>query len=619
MNTSIQINKAADLAGRLERLAAADPVVAEQIRLALAAPQDPVPAALDPSAAVAEWLQEPRPADQAGLVIAIGSLDAAELAQILRALPEKSGLLYLEPSPARAADLFLALDLESAVAAGRLFLAIGEDEELIRRQFYRAYRPQEINDLRLLDSGRALPAAYSFYQAVLQQIRKDVRLETFNAGTLVCRGPLWQFNTLKNLQAITGHPGVRRLKDLFPGRPALVVGAGPSLDAALPMIKAVADQFVVIATGTALRPLRNAGIRPALVVAVDGSHRIGPQFETRCDDLFLACSSLVFSSITGKFRGLFTGGLLANPIDAWLDSRLDEPRGWMYAGGTVTASAMALAVEMGCAPVLVVGLDLSFRDDGTTHAGQTMYDQHRLNPNLLIRVPGNFQREVLTTEQFRCYIHHVESFVKEQERTTFYNVTRGGAHIAGMPVVDPDAISAWGTGPLAAYERVAAAHAAFAPGAAAPLRAELDQVSTQLGDVLAASRSAAMVCNRLILALQRPEYAVPETVAAALEEYRRLDQLIDAAQSSSTFLKMSLWPAAYELQGRQASSGDPQRDQVQVFRRLRQFNEQVAGAARWTRDLLARVAGEWDGAAVVEVTNPAAVPAENAAPAAAVV
>ncbi len=83
-------------------------------------------------------------------------------------------------------------------------------------------------------------------------------------------GP-YLLNTLRNLPTIAAEGDAATLVRLFPGRPALLVAAGPSLDANLPAIAAHRDRVVLIAVDTALRPLLAAGLAPDLVVALDPS------------------------------------------------------------------------------------------------------------------------------------------------------------------------------------------------------------------------------------------------------------------------------------------------------------------------------------------------------------
>ena len=493
----------------------------------------------------------------------------------------------------RAGQLFRNCPMESFVKDDRLVIAWGRDASVVQAKFFKTLDVHESPAYRILDAGRASEAATDFYVSTLQLIRKNVRLDVFNAGTLVCRGPLWQFNTLKNLPRLITQPGIDALKGLFSGKPALVIAAGPSLDEALKVIPRIRDGFVIISTGTALKPTRRAGIRPDLVVTVDASHLTGPQFETKCDDLFLCCSSLAYSPILEKVRGLFSGRLDASPIDQWLDSNV-TPRGTMFAGGTVTASAMDMASKLGCHPVITVGLDLCFADDGTTHADDTIYHGRRFDLDKLIRVPGNFQKEVFTTNQFRCYIQLLEEYVEHNKTTSFINATHGGAKIRGMKLISPSGLGCLAAAPFDAYREIERIHGEYAGNdlQIEKICVELETVLLQLETATRDCREAAMLCNQLILLLKSPQAGDLETARDILRRVEEIDRRITDTQESSLFLKMSLWPSSFRSNSKKEIHERNYSDAMLAHRRARELYEQIGGAAKWTGDLLGLVVRE---------------------------
>src|SRR5262249_39241897 len=76
-------------------------------------------------------------------------------------------------------------------------------------------------------------------------------------------------NTLLNLPAVARGHDVRALTGAYTKVPAIVAGAGPSLDRLLPDIGWARNRALLIACDTAPRPLLGAGLAPQLVVAVD--------------------------------------------------------------------------------------------------------------------------------------------------------------------------------------------------------------------------------------------------------------------------------------------------------------------------------------------------------------
>lgn len=581
---------------RLEHLARIDAYSAEMLRKRLDAADRRLPdAGVEsrlPAEAIARLAQQKDKLEER-IVIVLGAPEAGDLEALLGALSKTTRVFLLEREPARALALFERFPIESHVESGRLVTAFGDEEDQIRTRFFQMVNIQRSPEFEFLDPQTATAAEMNFYIDVLKKICKAVRLDLFNAGTLVCRGPLWQHNTIVNLPRLISNPGISRLRNILCGKPAVVVAAGPSLNESIQSLKPVREFLVVISTGTALRALQAAGIRPDLVVAVDASHLTAPQFETPCHDLYLACSSLVFPPVVRKFRGIFSGSLDASPIDQWIDS-LTTSRGTLFAGGTVTASAIDLAVHMGCNPVLTIGLDLCFADNGTTHAHHTMYDGRRLDPRSLLRVPGNFQEWVYTSNQFHCYIHFLEEYLERSPRTQFINANHSGARIRGMKVISPSELGCFGTEQFDAGDVIRRVHSSYTcpDGVPQKIRTELEDVANQLDTVLNDMRRGAMLCNQLIMILRSPRSDDGAPTRQHMREMEEIDLRLAEAQESSVFIKMSLWPASYQSATQPAGHERQYSAELLATKRSRELYEQIGGAARWTRDALRNVVEE---------------------------
>ena len=515
-------------------------------------------------------------ADGPELLFAYGGMHQDEIQLLLDQRHPASGVFWITQATEE-----LKPQLEQAVQDGRL--ATVPVDGAVETCFFEFFDPRMKREFILLDAGRSSDAHRTQCEKALRDIRENVRLQVFNTGTLVTKGPLWQSNTLQNLPVILRNPGIEALRGAFAGRPAVVVGAGPSLDGALPQLLKNRDRFVVIATGTALSPLRKAGIRPDLVVAVDGSPLIGKQFTGPCDDLYLAASTLVYSGITRRFKGNFFGLLDLSPLDQWVKNTTSV-KGKLYAGGTVTACGMDLAVQMGCAPVMTAGLDLAFDHTGPSHAAGSMYDDKPLRDHL-IPVPGNYQDEVYTSRQFYCYIELVRKMIEESPDTLFLNVNDRGARIEGMQLVGFAAFDEWGGEAFDARQTIETLCCVPQDASADAVYEELLQVADHLAEVQTACRGGAMAANRLNLIQRRATGADREEMRECLQTIRELDDLLETGRSRCAFLEMSLWPAAYRLSV-EGSSGEPGPGQ------MRRFYEQIAGAAKWTRQLILRACRE---------------------------
>ena len=519
--------------------------------------------------------REKQTESRAELLFVYGGMTPFEVEWLLSSAHPATRIFWIVPEMLALSDV-----LSSAIDQGRL--AVVAVDNAVDVRFFEFFDPKVRLDFVLLDAERDSPEHQQRCEQVLLNLREQVKLCVFNAGTMVTKGPLWQSNTLQNLPLILQSPGTGALNGGFTNRPAVVVAAGPSLTRAMPFLKRVRDRYVVIATGTALAPLRLAGIRPDLVVAVDGSYLIGRQFDCDCNDLYLVSSTLVYPGITPRFRGNYFGLLDLSPIDSWVGS-LSEDCGKLYAGGTVTASAMALAADMGCNPVLTLGLDLSFESSGPSHADGSMYDSKPLRDNMIF-VPGNYAERVETTRQFSCYIELVHRFVEGCPATRFVNVNDVGSRIDGMELTGFSALLEECGACFDAYAMVEERHRIPPREVLLSACEHLDQVSVYLEKIQSGCREAATALNRLQLMERNPAFLDRDEFKRWLGVLREVDELIESGtRGECRFLQMSLWPSAYELRADLGGGAE-----VSGSSRMRRFYEQIAGAAKWTRQLLLR-------------------------------
>lgn len=592
MNTlSPLLNGAADLETRLKRLEAVDPVNAGLLKPLVESIRSGIPGESPLGRQLtAEWVRRNIRDNTVNVVIVPGSGIGFDLQTLMRELPASCRVFWMETNPGTVAGIFMSCAVEEYVESGRLRIALGRDEKLVEQSFLKMWDMPQGPSFKIYDQTTSSPDEDMFYNRVLKSICNALTLSIFNIGTLICRGGLWQMNTLKNLPILLRNPGMVALRNSFKGKPALVVGAGPSLNAVLPYLKACAGGFVVISTGTALRSLRNAGIRPDLVVAVDAHPLMASQFQVACDDLYLVCSTLVYPPAPPKFKGIFAGTLDANPIDTWLD-KLTGERGLMLAAGTVTSTAVDLAVFMGCSTVVTIGFDLSLGNDGTTHARNTMYHGVKADMEFkeLVRVPGNYQETVLTTRQFRNYLILFEQYIERHKEICLVNVTDAGAQIRGMKVATPDRLNEFAGTPFDAAAIIESAHRAFADDCRETVAASLVDHLSRLDSVAATTRAAARICNELLMLAGRSGQDSLSAIQALAGELEAADRTLQELQASSCLLEMSLWPASYGLTTRRVEHEQSYSAAVFAFKRWRQFYEQMSGAAMWTRDMVRQI------------------------------
>jgi hypothetical protein len=242
-------------------------------------------------------------------------------------------------------QILTAPDFAGAAESWRWFDANGEQPPLIVNAALERIRPEAT------ESARQLAARLRFNAKANADARRK-------------HGGHYLLNTLRNMAALAREGDVAALADAASGVPAIVVAAGPSLDANIDGLRDVGHRALVIAVDTALRPLLAAGIIPDLVVGLDPG-----EANTRhlwdlppCPGTHLVAEASLDPSAIDSFRGrtfLFSVG--DHQPWPWLTQH-GAGRGRLRAWGSVLTSAFDLALQMGCDPIAFAGADLAFTE-----------------------------------------------------------------------------------------------------------------------------------------------------------------------------------------------------------------------------------------------------------------
>ena len=306
------------------------------------------------------------------LVIAIG-LDP----QLLKALDRHSKatrVLAIEPLAADVREWAGSDPAHAWLADGRLTVLVGPVYEgrtqawkLVGR---RALNPPMIVSPRL---QLQLPAETKAAKAIAQQVvlgaqSNEQARQRFSGRYLV--------NTLTNLATIAAEADASALDGRFQGVPALVVGAGPSLDNNLAALRKVSDRALLIAVDTAVRPLHAAGIRPHLVVSVDPAEANARHLQGLPDPqgLWLVAEGSLTPDVFPQFEGrTFIFKVSGHEPWPWLAEQ-GAGRGTLRAWGSVLTTAFDLALRAGCDPIVFAGADLAYTD-GLQYCRNTVYEE----------------------------------------------------------------------------------------------------------------------------------------------------------------------------------------------------------------------------------------------------
>jgi hypothetical protein len=233
-----------------------------------------------------------------------------------------------------------------------------------------------IDAVRILEWRPALAVYGTAYKNLLEGAVTFIRRMDANARTVRGFGRRWFRNFFKNLGVL------RVFFSVSPDSgPWIITGAGPGLETVLPVIADMRQEgATVLAAASSVTALAEGGILPDMVISTDGGgwarfHLWEAIRRTAGRPLYLA------ASLTAALP-CQCGGFPVLPLSdgsLWQEAALKTlgiPRMVFPQRGTVTASALDLALRCTSGGIFLAGMDLS-NEDIKTHARPYAFDRFR--------------------------------------------------------------------------------------------------------------------------------------------------------------------------------------------------------------------------------------------------
>lgn len=210
-----------------------------------------------------------------------------------------------------------------------------------------------------------------YYQATRPKSTKkvDQKLRLFwnqideVLGEFTLYGGLQFRNFFRNIDSFKKARFGSDLFHKFKGMPAIVVGAGPSLESCYDEIRRMQDSALIISGGTATNALLEAGIRPHFCVAVDpnpAQYSRLKQIQTFGIPMFYQTRVLPEGIANYAGELLYLRGGNGQPLIEWIDKEIGIHGPLVDGGHSVANMSVELAHRLGCSPIIMVGYDLSY-------------------------------------------------------------------------------------------------------------------------------------------------------------------------------------------------------------------------------------------------------------------
>lgn len=166
---------------------------------------------------------------------------------------------------------------------------------------------------------------------------------------------------IRNFPKLVKEKPLHHFKDIYKGKTAVVVSAGPTLDINIETLKKNRDKYVLFVVGTAVKTLYKNGIKPDFVVIIE-TYNSARQLEgLDLEDVnFITEPYSHYALRNFKFKQIFSHISANTPVNhLWAEiSGLEIDEYWSK--GTVSYTALNCARLLGCSKIILVGQDLAY-------------------------------------------------------------------------------------------------------------------------------------------------------------------------------------------------------------------------------------------------------------------
>lgn len=179
-------------------------------------------------------------------------------------------------------------------------------------------------------------------------------------------------NYYRNLLELSDSNFADSMFKKFQGIPAVVCGAGPSLDKNRELLESLSDHALVIAGGSAMNTVNANGWVPHFGIAVDPNlSQYSRMFMNQSFEVPYFFRNRVFPEALRLLHGehLYVSGSGGYNIASWFEKQLGIEGSKLEEGTNVVNFGIALAEALGCSPVILVGVDMAYTEGKSYASG----------------------------------------------------------------------------------------------------------------------------------------------------------------------------------------------------------------------------------------------------------
>ncbi len=373
------------------------------------------------------------------LIIVFGFAYAYHLEIIAGKIRKDTVILIIEKNPAIIHSAFTNRDLTELLSNENILLMIDPSEDNIA-DLLKGRSSARTSFITQRASYQLYPDYYSNLSNI---VKSYLSLKDVNIATLTKFEKIWTSNIARTVNIFVSNPG----SNSFYGKlnfPAIVIGAGPSLNNSIDFIKNNSSKAILIAVDTAYNILTANGIEPHFCVCADPQIINARYFENmNKTNTILISDPTVHPAVYRFYKGQIAVCGMTFEMMKWIED-ITGDKGEINHGGSVSTNAYDFAKRIGANKVYLVGQDLSFTN-GLAHAKGSYIDEQMFLSINRFSNQETFNRRQLTylpkilIKGIRSAVVHTNqkmmiflSWFQKRNDPDLINLTVDGAFINGL-------------------------------------------------------------------------------------------------------------------------------------------------------------------------------------------
>ncbi len=318
---------------------------------------------------------------------------------------EKLGTTHILISEKEMDIFYLTLKTVNYALMAKAFslhFVIGEKEENLFLRFQEKFASDQklvilLKAMRPIFHSSSMRLSKEYNLRVLRAFREAGAFRLNNFGNSIEDSLIGVKNMLENINEIIYSPGINLVYNQFKGKPGIVVSTGPSLNKNKHLLKPLQDKAVIVCPDASLRILLNLGVRPHMITSLERVLELvalveGFKEEEVRDTYFAACP-VVFNEAYQVYPGPRL--IVYRNFDHFKWLRID--RGILDIKQSSGNMAFNILEALGCDPIILIGQDLAYSREGTSHASGTHFGENQIPKEVpTLNVMGNDGQPILT-------------------------------------------------------------------------------------------------------------------------------------------------------------------------------------------------------------------------------